>query len=72
MLDLLTDLMTAADGRCAYAEARHVDSRSEAIAVLNGRIDTIDSSASQGIGVRVRVGGGWGFAATRDVRRAGA
>ena len=72
MLDLLTDLMSAAEGRCAYAEARHVDSRDEAIAVLNGRIDAIDSSASEGIGVRVRVGGGWGFAATRDVTRAGA
>jgi TldD protein len=64
--------MTAAAGRCAYAEARHVDSRDEAIAVLNGRIDAIDSSASEGIGVRVRIGGGWGFAATGDVTRAGA
>jgi TldD protein len=72
MLELLTDLMTAAAGRCAYAEARHVDSRDEAIAVLNGRIDAIDSSASEGIGVRVRIGGGWGFAATGDVTRAGA
>jgi TldD protein len=72
MLELLTDLMTAAQGRCAYAEARHVDNRTEAIAVLNGAIDAIDSSASEGIGVRVQVGGGWGFAATRDVTRAGA
>jgi TldD protein len=71
-LELLTDLMASAEGRCAYAEARHVDARSEAIAVLNGRIDDIDSSTSEGIGVRVRVGGGWGFAATRDVSRAGA
>ena len=44
MLELLTDLMNDADGRCAYAEARHVDARSEAIAVLNGRVDAIDSS----------------------------
>jgi TldD protein len=72
MLELLTDLMIAAEGRCAYAEARHVDVRSEAIAVLSGRIDDIDSSTSEGIGVRVQVGGGWGFAATRDVTRAGA
>ena len=38
MLELLTDLMKiAADGRCAYAEARHVDSRDEAHrASLNG------------------------------------
>jgi TldD protein len=72
MLELLSDLMTAAQARCAYAEARHVDSRSEAIAVLNGRIDAIDSSASEGIGVRVQIGGGWGFAATGDLTRAGA
>jgi TldD protein len=71
-LELLTDLMDAAQGRCAYAEARHVHARSESIAVLSGHVDAIDSSASEGIGVRVRVGGGWGFAATRDVTRAGA
>jgi TldD protein len=71
-LDLLIGLMDAARGRCAYAEARHIEARSEAIAVLSGRVDAIDSSASEGIGVRVRVGGGWGFAATRDVTRAGA
>jgi TldD protein len=72
VLDLLTELMAAAEGRCAYAEARHVDARDESIAVLGGRIDALDSSSSEGIGVRVRVGGGWGFAATRDVSRAGA
>jgi TldD protein len=71
-LDLLTGLMDAAQGRCAYAEARHIEARSEAIAVLSGQVDAIDSSASEGIGVRVRVGGGWGFAATRDVTRTGA
>jgi TldD protein len=72
VLHLLTELMATAEGRCAYAEARHVEHRSEAIAVLTGRIDALDSSHSEGIGVRVRVGGGWGFAATRDVTRAGA
>lgn len=72
VLELLTDLMSSAEGRCTYAEARHVDTRSEALAVQSGRIDSLDSSDSEGIGVRVRVGGGWGFAATRDVSRAGA
>jgi TldD protein len=72
VLDLLTELMATAEGRCAYAEARHVEERSEAMAVLSGRIDALDSSDSEGIGVRVRVGGGWGFAATRDVTRTGA
>jgi TldD protein len=72
MLDLLTDLMAVAQGRCAYAEARHVAARSEALAVLSGHVDAIDSSLSEGIGVRVRVGGGWGFAATHEITRAGA
>ena len=71
-LDLLSELMATAEGRCTYAEARHVEERSEAMAVLGGRIDALDSSDSEGIGVRVRVGGGWGFAATRDVTRTGA
>ena len=72
MLDLLTDLMAKAGGRCAYAEARHVATDSEDLAVLSGRIDDIASSSAEGIGVRVRVGAGWGFAATRDVTPAGA
>ena len=72
MLDLLTDLMAVADGRCTYAEARHVDTRAETLAVRGGRIDTIDATTSEGIGVRVRVGGAWGFAATDRLDREGA
>jgi TldD protein len=72
VLDLLTDLMAKADGRCAYAEARHVVTDSEDLTVLAGRVDDLASSSVEGIGVRVRAGAGWGFAATRDVTRAGA
>jgi TldD protein len=72
VLDLLTDLVAKADGRCAYAEARHVDRRAESLAVRAGDVDEVATSASAGIGVRVRVGGGWGFAATRDASPAGA
>ena len=72
MLDLLTDLMAVAEGRCTYAEARHVDTRAEVLAVRGGRVDTIDATTSEGIGVRVRVGGAWGFAATDRLDRAGA
>jgi TldD protein len=72
MLDLLTGLMAKADGRCAYAEARHVELRDEALAIRTGMVDDFVASESTGIGVRVRVGGGWGFAATRDVSAAGA
>ena len=72
MLDLLCDLMGKVPARCAYAEARHVAGDSEDLAIRNGQIDDIASSSSEGIGVRVRLGGAWGFAATRDVSAAGA
>jgi TldD protein len=72
MLDLLQDLMAKAEGRCAYAEARHVHTRSEDASVLNAQVEEATAGESEGIGVRVRIGGGWGFAATRDVSVAGA
>jgi len=65
MLDLLTEVLGAVPSRCTYAEARHVATDEEDLLVRNGRVDHIDASASDGIGVRVRAGGGWGFAATR-------
>jgi TldD protein len=71
-LELVTELMGAAEGRCAYAEARFVEHREEALSVRAGEVDDVASSESDGIGVRVRVGGAWGFAATRDASRAGA
>jgi TldD protein len=72
MLDLLQDLMAKAEGRCSYAEARHVHTRSEDASVLNAQVEEVAAGESEGIGVRVRIGGGWGFAATRDVSVAGA
>ena len=72
ILDLLTELMAKAAGGCAYAEARHVERRDEALAVRAGEVDEFAASAADGIGVRVRMGGAWGFAATRDVSAAGA
>jgi TldD protein len=68
-LDMCTDLVGLAEGRCAYAEARYVELDDERLAVEGGRIDEADRTTSEGLGVRVRVGGGWGFAATRDVSR---
>src|SRR3954468_14705137 len=72
MLDLLVELMAVADGRCAYAEARPLARVEEDVSVRNGRVESVGHDASEGIGVRVRVGGGWGFAATREMSRAGA
>jgi TldD protein len=70
--DLLQDLMAKADGRCSYAEARHVHSRAEHTSVLNGDIEDVSAEESEGIGIRVRIGGAWGFAATRELSPAGA
>jgi TldD protein len=72
MLDLLTEVLASAPARCSYAEARHVATDEEDLLVRNGRVDHVDSTSADGVGVRVRAGGGWGFAATREATRAGA
>jgi TldD protein len=71
-LDLLTELMAQTPQRCAYAEARHVATDNEHVLVRNGHVEQVEHESSDGIGVRVRVGGGWGFAATRQATFAGA
>jgi TldD protein len=72
VLDLLRQTVDRAAGHCAYAEARHVHHRHEALAVHDELVDAVDTEESEGIGVRVLVGGAWGFAATRDLSAAGA
>ena len=47
-------------------------SRVEQLSTRNGRLDQLDSHESEGIGIRVRVGGAWGFAAVRGTERADA
>jgi TldD protein len=71
MRDLLEELMQKAAGRADYAEARYVATRAESIATRNGMVDDVDHSESEGVGVRVRAGGAWGFAGTRDITRPG-
>ena len=68
VLHLLTEAIGAAPSRCGYVEARHVETESEDVLVRNGTVECVDTSSVSGVGVRVRVGGGWGFAATRDTR----
>ena len=62
--------MDSAARHADYADARHVRIRSERIATRNGALDGLDSAESEGIGVRVRVGGAWGFAGVRGSDRA--
>ena len=64
--------MDAASAGGAYADARFVRQRSEYVATRNGEVDELHRDEDEGIGVRVRVGGAWGFAATRDTSKAGA
>jgi TldD protein len=61
--------MDSARARAEYADARYVRSRSERLATRNGALDSLDSEESDGIGVRVRGGGCWGFAAVRGAER---
>ena len=53
----------------SYADARLVVRRSQSVAVRNGRVDEIVDVETEGVGVRVLVGGAWGFAADRIGRR---
>jgi TldD protein len=57
--------MDSARSRADYTDARFVRTRSERLSTRNGALDALDSSQGEGIGVRVRVGGAWGFAAVR-------
>ena len=61
--------MDAAGRRADYADARSVRTRSERVATRNQAVDSLDSRESEGIGVRVRVGGAWGFAGARGLGR---
>jgi TldD protein len=71
VLDALVDLMDSAGGRCAYADARWVERSRESVAVVDGAIEAVEIVDDEGVGVRVRVDGAWGFAATQTLTPAG-
>jgi TldD protein len=71
--DLLSDLVHGATpSGCEEAQARFVALDDEELSVRNGHVERVQRTTSEGLGVRVRSGGAWGFAATGDVTRAGA
>ena len=45
-----------------YADARAVARRAQRVATKNGVVDSVSDAETAGIGVRVLVGGAWGFA----------
>jgi TldD protein len=72
MRHLLETLMDSASALADYADARHVHTRLESIDTRNGVVQEATQGEVDGIGIRVRVGGAWGFAATRGSDRADA
>jgi TldD protein len=54
-----------------YADARVMDVRQRDISTKNGQVGTLVESESCGIGVRVLIGGAWGFASTDRLTREG-
>ncbi|HEY8583590.1 MAG TPA: DNA gyrase modulator, partial [Capillimicrobium sp.] len=72
MHGLLEELLAVVPAGCDHAEARVVERASESVGVRNGAVDWLETEVSAGLGVRARVGGAWGFAATADLTPAGA
>jgi TldD protein len=71
--DLCRAAVDAALGAGAeYADARAVLRRNQSVATKNGRVEALNDSESEGIGVRVLVGGAWGFACDRRLSADGA
>jgi TldD protein len=56
----------------SYADARVVVRRNQSVSTKNGRVEAVTDVESEGIGVRVLVGGAWGFACDRRLEDAGA
>ena len=72
MNDLLQNLVDGARPHADYTDARHVHTRTESIDTRNGGVDRVGHGEAEGIGIRVRIGGAWGFAATRGTDQAAA
>jgi TldD protein len=77
MHDVATAAVEAALAAGArYADARVMETRTEAMAARNGAVESLDREEQAGVGVRALIGSSWGFFAVPDVgskaaRRAG-
>jgi TldD protein len=71
--ELCAAAVDAATGAGAeYADARVVLKRSQLVTTKNRSVERLADAESEGIGVRVLVGGAWGFAADRRLSTDGA
>jgi TldD protein len=73
MEDIATAAVEAALAAGAgYADARVMETRSEAMDARNGVVESLDREERAGVGVRALVGSSWGFFAVPDVGSAAA
>jgi TldD protein len=71
--ELCEQAVAAALGAGAsYADARVVVRRAQVVGTRNRRVERLDDAETAGIGVRVLLGGAWGFACDRRLEREGA
>ncbi len=68
----LAAIQAAKDAGASYSDARVGRYRRQFVAAREHQVMGVSDTESFGIGVRALVNGAWGFAATRDVTRAGA
>src|SRR4030043_28562 len=50
-----------------YTDVRVVNHREESLSVKDGIVEQLNSSETEGVGVRVLVNGAWGFASSRNL-----
>lgn len=62
-------LDSARSAGAEYADARVVRTRRQNVAVRQDRVTALDDVESLGIGIRVLIGGAWGFAASNQLTR---
>lgn len=65
----LLALDAARSAGAAYADVRISRHQFDSISTRERQITNVTKSTSRGIGIRALVGGSWGFAATRDLRK---
>jgi TldD protein len=73
MYDVATAAVEAAlNAGASYADARAMETRTEAMAARNGAVESLDREERAGVGVRALIGSSWGFFAVPDVGSAAA
>src|ERR1700675_3536262 len=73
MYDVATAAVEAAlNAAASYADARAMETRTEAMAARNGAVESLDREERAGVGVRALIGSSWGFFAVPDVGSAAA